>query len=122
MKLKGQRRGASGGNYADMATGESFWVSGVKKKGQDRHRAGFGKVLIEAAALSEYLNTINAKTLDTSRCEITKSIIETNIEELSRLANSSGRGWPNDPDAGPYPFARNVTFSDDRPEPGHLDE
>src|ERR1035438_4699167 len=31
MKLKGQRRGASGGNYVDMETGESFWVSGVKK-------------------------------------------------------------------------------------------
>jgi hypothetical protein len=30
MKLKGQRRGESGGNYVDMVTGESFWVSGVK--------------------------------------------------------------------------------------------
>ena len=29
MKLKGQRRGDSGGNYIDMETGESFWVSGV---------------------------------------------------------------------------------------------
>ena len=37
MKLKGQRRGDSGGNYCDMETGESFWVSGLKKNGQDRH-------------------------------------------------------------------------------------
>jgi hypothetical protein len=29
--MKGQRRGESGGNYADMETGESFWVSSVKK-------------------------------------------------------------------------------------------
>jgi hypothetical protein len=36
MKLKGQRRGESGGNYVDMETGESFWVSGVKKNGEDR--------------------------------------------------------------------------------------
>jgi hypothetical protein len=122
MKLKGQRRGASGGNYVDMATGESFWVSGVKKNGQDRHWAGSGKVLVEATALSEYLDTINAKTLDTSRCEITKSIVQTDIEELSRLANSSGKGWPDDPDAGPYSFVRNVTLSDDRPKTGHLDE
>jgi hypothetical protein len=35
MKLKGQRRGESGGNYIDMETGESFWVSGVKKNGED---------------------------------------------------------------------------------------
>jgi hypothetical protein len=37
MKLKRQRRGDSGGNYVDMETGESFWVSGVKKNGEDRH-------------------------------------------------------------------------------------
>jgi lactam utilization protein B len=45
MKLKGQRRAESGGNYVDMETGESFWVSGVKKNGEDRRWAGSGKVL-----------------------------------------------------------------------------
>jgi hypothetical protein len=70
MKLKGQRRGASGGNYVDMETGESFWVSGVKKNRQDRHWAGSGKILVEAAAVEEYLKTIQAKTLDASRCEV----------------------------------------------------
>ena len=88
MKLKGQRRGDSGGNYIDMETGESFWVSGVKMNGQDRHWAGSGKVLIEAAAVAEYLQTIKARTLDTSRCEVTNSIRETDIERLSQLANS----------------------------------
>jgi len=75
MNLKSQRRGESGGNYIDMETGESFWVSGVKENGQDRHRAGSGKVLIGAAAVSDYLDTIKAKTLDMSRCEITNSIM-----------------------------------------------
>jgi hypothetical protein len=75
MKLKGQRRGDSGGNYIDMETGESFWVSGVKKNGQDRHWAGSGKVLIEAAAVSDYLRAIDAKDLDTSRCQVTDSIL-----------------------------------------------
>lgn len=88
MKLKGQRRGAGGGNYVDMATGESFWVSGVKKNGEDRHWAGSGKVLVEAAALSEYLKTIKAGELDTSRCEVTNSIRQTDIKRLSQLANS----------------------------------
>jgi hypothetical protein len=68
MKLKGQRRGGSGGNYVDVETGESYWVSGVKRNGQDRHWAGSGKVLVEAAAVAEYLRTIQASTLDTSRC------------------------------------------------------
>ena len=111
MKLKGQRRGESGGNYIDMETGETFWVSGVKKNGEDRHWAGSGKVLIEAAAVAEYLATIKAKSLDTSRCEITKSIVETDIERLSKLANSPGKGWPNDPTPGPYSFVRNVIFA-----------
>jgi hypothetical protein len=88
MKLKGQRRGSMGGNYVDMETGESFWVSGVKKNGEDRHWAGSGKVLIEAGAVSEYLKTIGAKNLDGSRCEVTTSIIQTDIARLSRLANA----------------------------------
>jgi hypothetical protein len=105
-----------------METRESFWVSGIKKNGQDRHWAGSGKVLIEAAAVSDYLSTINAKTLDTSRCEITNSIVQSDIERLTVLANTAGKGWPNDPTSGPYSFARNVTFSTDRPELGQLDE
>ena len=110
MKLKGQRRGESGGNYVDMETGESFWVSGVKKNGKDRHWAGSGKVLIEAAAVSEYLETIRAKTLDASHCEVTNSICQTDIKRLSRLANASGKGWPDDPEVpNPYSFIRNVT-------------
>jgi len=112
MKLKGQRRGESGGNYIDMETGESFWVSGVKMNGEDRHWAGSGKVLIEAAAVAEYLATIKAKTLDTSRCEVTHSICQTDIERLSRLANSSGKGWLDEPEAQtPYSFVRNVIVS-----------
>jgi hypothetical protein len=112
MKLKGQRRGASGGNHVDMETGQSFWVSGVKKNGEDRHWAGSGKVLIEAAAVAAYLKAIGAKTLNTSRCEVTHSIRETDIERLSQLANSSGKGWSQDPAAQtPYSFIRNVTRS-----------
>jgi hypothetical protein len=89
MKLKGQRRGAGGGNYVDMETGESFWVSGVKKNGENRHWAGSGRVLVEAAAVSEYLQTIKAGKLDSSRCEVTNSIRQTDIKRLSQLANAS---------------------------------
>ena len=77
MKLKGQRRGDSGGNYVDMESAESFWVSGVKKNGGDRHWAGSGKLLVEAAAVSDYLQTIGAEAIDKTRCEITDSIRQT---------------------------------------------
>lgn len=111
MKLKGQRRGESGGNYIDLETGESFWVSGVKKNGKDRHWAGSGKVLVEDAAVSDYLKAIGARTLDSSRCELTNSIRPTDIKRLWQLANVAGKGWPEDPEAQiPYSFIRNVTF------------
>lgn len=96
LKLKGQQRDASGGNYVDLETGESFWVSGVKLNGQDRHWAGSGKVLVEAAAVVEYLATIKAKTLNTLRYEVTHSIRQTDIERLSRLQNAPLEGWPDD--------------------------
>ena len=97
MKLKGQRRGESGGNYVDMETGESFWVSGVKKNGEDHHWAGSGKILVEAAAVTAYLQTIEAKALDKARCEVTDSIRETDIVRLTKLANTAGKGWGDNP-------------------------
>ncbi len=113
MKLKGQRRGESGGNYVDMETGESLWVSGVKRNGQDRHWAGSGKVLSESAPLSEYLQVMGTKTLDASRCDVTNTICQTDIKRLSQLANASGKGWLDDPEKAksPYSFGRNVSSS-----------
>jgi hypothetical protein len=95
-----------------METGESFWVSGVKKDGKDRHWAGSGRVLIEATAVRDCLREIKAKTLNPSRYEVTNSIRQTDIERLSRLANLSAKGWPDDPEIQtPYSFVRNVTSS-----------
>jgi hypothetical protein len=102
MKLKGQRRGDSGGNYCDMETHESYWVSGVKKDRRDRHWAGAGKVLVEAAAVAEYLETTGASALDKSRFEVTRSIIATDVRKFEQLANMRLRGGPvgNDQPAG----------------------
>jgi hypothetical protein len=89
MKMKGQRRCEWGGNYIDMETRESFWVSGVKKDGSDRHWAGSGKVMVEAAAVSEYLETTGSSVLDKTRCEVTYNILSTDIRKFERLANAS---------------------------------
>ncbi|MDR3700421.1 MAG: hypothetical protein P4L56_12335 [Candidatus Sulfopaludibacter sp.] len=78
-----------GGNYSE--NGNSYWVSGVKKNGKDRHWAGSGKVLIEAAAVAEYLKTIGATSLDKSRLAVTHSIVQTDIEKFERLANAGLR-------------------------------
>ena len=111
MKLKGQRRAEWGGNYVDSETGESFWVSGVKKNGEDRHWAGSGKVLVEAAALADYLKAIGARTLHRSRYEITSAIRQTDLQKHSQMANASRKGWLDDPEDDPYSFVRNVSPS-----------
>ena len=71
--------------------------------------------MIQATSyLKDCTRAIGAKTLNTSRCEVAESIRQTAIERLSRLANSSGKGWPNDPEAqSPYSFIPNVTSPSD---------
>lgn len=94
MKLKGQERDDSGGNYFDIESGESYWVSGVKKSGEDRHWAGRGKIVVEDAAVSEYLETIGASALDRSRYEVSSDIVPTDIKRFEVLANT--RALPGD--------------------------
>jgi hypothetical protein len=91
--LKQGGRGASG-NFFDRATGERFWVSNVKRDGTDRHWAGSGKVLIEAAAVEEYLAAIGADKLDTSRLIVTTDIRETDPADFveSENAHVIGKG------------------------------
>lgn len=51
-KLKG--RGVHG-NFVDVATGEEFWVSGVKKRGSNAHPAERGiLVIVDDDARAEY--------------------------------------------------------------------
>lgn len=52
--------GIEGGNHVDVETREEFWVSGVKKNGQDRHWAGSGPVEINPAIRDEYRKLIGS--------------------------------------------------------------
>jgi hypothetical protein len=70
--------------------------------------AGAGIVLVEAAAVSEYLHTIEAKALDKAKCDVTDSVRRTDVERLSKLANAVGKGWGDN--SAPYSFIRKVTF------------
>ena len=70
----------AGGNYYDVETGDDYWISGVKKSGQDRHRAGSGKVVIEAAAVDAYLELVGARALDPARFVVSHDIRPTDVE------------------------------------------
>lgn len=79
--------GGLSGNYFDIETGEEYWVSGAKKNGEDRHWSGSGRVLVEAAALEEYLRFRNAQSLDPKHYEVAASIAQTDVARLTELQN-----------------------------------
>ena len=63
---KALRRGGgqlTSGNYFDISNGDEYWVSGVKKRGGDRHGAGSGHVAIEASAVAEYFEEAGITSL-----------------------------------------------------------
>jgi len=49
-----RRISAAGGNHIDVDTGETYWVSGVKKNREDRHWAGRGPVTLDEDVREEY--------------------------------------------------------------------
>ena len=53
-RLKRLKGGGVSGNFVDVETGDEYWVSGVKKNGQDRHWAGSGAVDVDLDAHTEY--------------------------------------------------------------------
>ncbi|MBX2964880.1 MAG: hypothetical protein KF845_01955 [Cyclobacteriaceae bacterium] len=70
-KAFGKKRGI-GSNFYDIETGNEYWVSGVKKNGEDRHWAGNGKILIDKKVIDDYLKITGDERLDKSKFEITE--------------------------------------------------
>lgn len=76
------------GNYYDVETGEEYWISSVKKNGQDRHWAGKGKICVALNALEDYLSATDSTTLDLKRF-FTADIPEIYpIERINEIMNS----------------------------------
>ena len=85
--LRRSKKGGIQGNYYDVETREEFWVSGIKRNGQDRHWAGSGKICIEAAAIAEYLTIIGATKLPASKYEVFEQTLTTDVAKFHRLEN-----------------------------------
>jgi hypothetical protein len=79
-------RGTSG-NYYDVETGDEYWISGVKKRGGDRHWARGGRITIEAAAVEHYLALTGAKQLDPARFVVSHAIKPTDVSKFHDAAN-----------------------------------
>jgi hypothetical protein len=78
---------AGSGNYYDVETAESYWVSGVKKNGGDRHWAGRGKITIDAGAVAEYFHITGATELDPSTFVVSTGIAPPDARKFHGLEN-----------------------------------
>ena len=82
-----QRQRGFAGNYVDLETGESYWISGVKKTGTNRHWAGRGRIYLDRTLVDEYLQITNQEAIGENRF-ILKDIPERYpVERIEEKAN-----------------------------------
>ena len=84
--FKRSHRAGSTGNYYDADNTDPYWISGVKRDGEDRHWAGSGHIMIEAGAVDEYLETVGADRLDPKRFRVLE-VTETDIPSFHEREN-----------------------------------
>lgn len=82
-----QRYNGGCGNFMDVETGDVYWISGVKKDGDDRHWAGGGKITIDKKVIREYLTIIGKSQLDESKFEVQEIADQFPVERVNGLLN-----------------------------------
>ncbi|MEM8636946.1 MAG: hypothetical protein AAGF33_18420 [Pseudomonadota bacterium] len=74
--LKGSGVGA---NCYDLETGDEYWISGIKKDGQDRHKNDTGVVRIDQEAIPDYL-------AETALSKLPGNLVEAKLNPSARTA------------------------------------
>ncbi len=76
------------GNHVDIVKGDEYWISGIKKNGQDRHWAGKGKIQIDKSSINEYLKIINELELPKDKFIIVELNNVPQIELATKIENT----------------------------------
>jgi hypothetical protein len=76
--------GSRGGH--DIETGESYWVSGVKKTSSNRHIWGKGIIQVEESAIVEYEELTDEKVRNNPKYCVVK-IEPTDKEKFTKILN-----------------------------------
>jgi len=75
------------GNHFDIETGEEYWISGVKKNGEDRHKFGGGKIMLDKNSIAEYLKLVDFEIIEDRKFEIIE-FEATDKSRFTELENS----------------------------------
>ena len=84
--LKNSNAQGIAGNYYDLENGDEYWISGIKKNGQDRHWSGAGKIMIDRKIVDEYLKMVDFDILDKNIFELV-DILPTDKQKFEELEN-----------------------------------
>jgi len=85
--LKKLKNPGTWGNHFDIETGEEYWISSVKKNGQDRHCCGGGKIMLDKNSIDEYLKLVNFNVVDEKHFTIIECI-KTDKSKFNELENT----------------------------------
>jgi hypothetical protein len=85
--IKRSRQGHFSSNYFDIETGDDYWISGVKKRGSNRHWAGGGMIQVDSNALPEFLRHTGQRELDRTQYQICSDIQATDPQSFYHLEN-----------------------------------
>ena len=80
-------KGNGHGVCSDIKTHDIYWISGIKKNGQDRHWSGNGKIMIDKNVVDEYSNLVDFDTLDPKKYELV-DIVVTDKKKFTEIENS----------------------------------
>jgi len=81
-------KGNGHGYCFDIETKKTYWITGIKKNGQNRHWAGKGKIMIDKLVVEDYLKLIDLKNLDFSKFELV-DIEKTDKKRFTAIENGS---------------------------------
>jgi hypothetical protein len=79
-------KGNGHGICSDVETHDIYWISGIKKNGQDRHWSGNGKVMVDKNVANEYLKLVDFDVLDPKKYEFVEIII-TDKQKFADIEN-----------------------------------
>ncbi len=81
-------KGNGHGGCFDIETKEAYWITGIKKRGQNRHWAGKGKIMIDKLVVEDYLKLIDSSNLDLNIFELV-DIKATDKQRFTSIENGT---------------------------------
>lgn len=94
MALKKLKNPGIGYNHFDIETGDEYWISGVKRNGQNRHWAGGGKIMLDEEIVEDYLKLVDFSIIGEQHFQLVQLNKSVNKTRFNELENSTWEGRP----------------------------